>query len=186
MRLVVAVTGSSGVVYGARFLEACRDVGIETELIVSKAAEILIRHEMGKNASALKKLAKKVHEPDDLSAPVASGSYKTDGMVVIPCSMKTLGAIANGIADNLITRAADVTLKQERKLVIVPRETPLNLIHLENMAKLRRAGATILPAMPAFYHKPENISDFVDFVVGRALEMFGVEHRLYKKWGGGR
>jgi 4-hydroxy-3-polyprenylbenzoate decarboxylase len=183
MHLVVAITGSSGVVYGVRLLEECKKLGIETELIVSKAAETLLKLELNKDVAALKKLATKSHAPDDMMAPIASGSYKVDGMVVAPCSMKTLGAIANGISDNLITRAADVTLKQERKLVLVPRETPLNAIHLENMLKLKLAGAIILPAMPAFYHSPKEISDLVDFVVGRILEMFDVEHKLYRKWG---
>lgn len=184
MRLVVAITGSSGVVYGVRLLEACKKLGIETELIISKAAETLLKLELGKSSEELQKLAARSYPQDDMTAPIASGSYRVDGMVVVPCSMKTLGAVANGIADNLITRAADVTLKQNRPLVLVPRETPLNLIHLENMAKLKRAGATILPAAPAYYHKPEKISDLVDFIVGRILEMFGVEHELYRRWKG--
>lgn len=184
VRLVVAITGSSGVVYGVRLLEVCRDLGIDTELIISKSAETILRLELEKKADELEKLASKVYSPDDMTAPIASGSYKTDGMIIAPCSMKTLGAIASGVSDNLITRAADVTLKQERRLVLVPRETPLNLIHLENMAKLKRAGATILPASPAFYIKPREISDLVDFIVGRILEMFGTEHELYSSWEG--
>ncbi len=184
VRLVVAITGSSGVVYGVRLLEVCRDLGIDTELIISKSAETILRLELEKKADELEKLASRVYSPDDLTAPIASGSYKTDGMIIAPCSMKTLGAIASGVSDNLITRAADVTLKQERRLVLVPRETPLNLIHLENMAKLKRAGATILPASPAFYIKPREISDLVDFIVGRILEMFGTEHELYSSWEG--
>jgi len=184
MRLVVAITGSSGVVYGARLLEECKKLGVKTELVVSKAAEKLLELELGKKSEDLKKLATRSYAPDDMTAPIASGSYKTDGMVIAPCSMKTVGAIANGISDNLITRAADVTLKQKRRLVVVPRETPLNLIHLENMAKLTRAGAVVLPAMPAFYQGPKEISDLVDFVVGRILEMFDIEHKLYKRWSG--
>lgn len=184
VRLVAAITGSSGVVYGVRLLEVCRELGIDTELIVSKSAETILELELGKKVDELEKLASVVYSPDDMTAPIASGSYKTDGMVIAPCSMKTLGAIASGISDNLITRAADVTLKQERKLVLVPRETPLNLIHLENMAKLKRAGATILPASPAFYTKPKEISDLIDFIVGRILEMFEVEHELYHRWEG--
>lgn len=184
MRLVAAITGSSGVVYGVRLLEVCRELGIDTELIVSKSAETVLGLELGKKVDELEKLASVVYSPDDMTAPIASGSYKTDGMVIAPCSMKTLGAIASGVSDNLITRAADVTLKQERKLILVPRETPLNLIHLENMAKLKRAGATILPASPAFYTKPKEISDLIDFIVGRILEMFEVEHELYRRWEG--
>lgn len=184
VRLVAAITGSSGVVYGVRLLEVCRELGIDTELIVSKSAETILGLELGKKVDELEKLASVVYSPDDMTAPIASGSYKTDGMVIAPCSMKTLGAIASGVSDNLITRAADVTLKQERKLILVPRETPLNLIHLENMAKLKRAGATILPASPAFYTKPKEISDLIDFIVGRILEMFEVEHELYRRWEG--
>ena len=184
MHLIVAITGSSGVIYGARLLEACRKLGIETDLIISNAAEILLELELGRKAEELQKLATRSYAPDDLTAPIASGSYRVDGMVIAPCSMKTLGAIASGVASDLISRAADVTLKQGRPLVLVPRETPLNLIHLENMVKLKRAGATIIPAAPAFYHKPEKISDLIDFIVGRILETFGVEHGLYRRWEG--
>jgi 4-hydroxy-3-polyprenylbenzoate decarboxylase len=184
MRLVLAITGSSGVVYGVRLLEACRDLGVETDLIISRSAGTLLELELGKRPEDLQGLATRSYQPDDLTAPIASGSYRVDGMVIAPCSMKTLGAVANGFASDLISRAADVMLKQGRPLVLVPRETPLNLIHLENMVKLKRAGATILPAAPAFYHKPEKISDLVDFIVGRILEMFGVEHGLYRRWEG--
>ena len=185
MRLVIAITGCSGVVYGVRLLEACRKLGIETDLIVSAAAQRLLKLELGKSVSELKKLATRSYPPDNLEAPIASGSVHTDGMAIVPCSMKTLGAVASGVADNLITRAADVTLKEGRPLVLVPRETPLNLIHIENMARLKLAGATILPAMPAFYNKPEKISDLVDFIMGRVLDVLGVEHKLYKRWKGG-
>lgn len=184
MHIIIAITGSSGVVYGVRLLEACKKLGVETELIVSRAAETLLELELGKSLKDLQKLVTRNYTPDDLTAPIASGSYRVDGMVIAPCSMKTLGAIASGVADDLILRAADVTLKQNRPLVLVPRETPLSLIHLENMVKLKRAGATILPAAPAFYHKPKEISDLIDFVVGRILELFGVEHKLYQRWEG--
>jgi len=184
MHLIVAITGCSGVVYGVRLLEACRKLGIETDLIVSQAAEKLLKLELGKTIEDVHKLAARNYSQDDLEAPLASGSVKTDGMVIAPCSMKTLGAVASGIANNLITRAADVTLKEGRPLVLVPRETPLSLIHLENMAKLKRAGATILPAMPAFYNKPEGIPALIDFIVGRILDVLGVEHKLYQRWQG--
>jgi 4-hydroxy-3-polyprenylbenzoate decarboxylase len=186
MHLIVAITGCSGVIYGVRLLEACRKLGIETDLIVSQAAEKLLELELGKTIKDIRKLATRNYPQDDLAAPLASGSVKTDGMVIAPCSMKTLGAIASGIADNLITRAADVTLKEGRPLVLVPRETPLNLIHLENMVKLKRAGATILPAMPGFYHKPKEISELIDFIVGRILDVLGVEHKLYRRWQGSK
>jgi 4-hydroxy-3-polyprenylbenzoate decarboxylase len=186
MHLVIAITGCSGVVYGVRLLEACRKLGIETDLIVSQAAEKLLELELGKTIKDIRKLATRNYPQDDLAAPLASGSVKTDGMVIAPCSMKTLGAIASGIADNLITRAADVTLKEGRPLVLVPRETPLNLIHLENMVKLKRAGATILPAMPGFYYKPKEISELIDFIVGRIFDVLGVEHKLYRRWQGSK
>jgi 4-hydroxy-3-polyprenylbenzoate decarboxylase len=182
MRLVIAITGCSGVIYGVRFLEVCRQLGIETDLIVSQAAEYLLKNETGKSAEDLRKLATRSYSPADLTVPLASGSVPTDGMVIVPCSMKTLGAIASGYAADLITRAADVALKQNRPLLLVPRETPLNLIHLENMVKLRRAGATILPAMPAFYHKPKDISGLVDFIIGKILDVLKVEHQLYQRW----
>ena len=184
MHLIIAITGCSGVVYGVRLLEACRKLGIETDLIVSQAAEKLLELELGKTIKDIRKLATRNYSPDNLEAPLASGSVKTDGMVIVPCSMKTLGAIASGIADNLITRAADVTLKEGRPLVLVPRETPLNLIHLENMVRLKLAGATILPAMPGFYHKPKEISELIDFIVGKILDVLDVEHKLYRRWQG--
>ena len=184
MHLVIAITGCSGVIYGVRLLEACRKLGIETDLIVSQAAEKLLELELDKTIKDIRKLATRNYSQDDLAAPLASGSVKTDGMVIAPCSMKTLGAIASGIADNLITRAADVTLKEGRPLVLVPRETPLNLIHLENMVKLKLAGATILPAMPGFYHEPKEISELIDFIVGKILDVLGVEHKLYRRWQG--
>jgi 4-hydroxy-3-polyprenylbenzoate decarboxylase len=184
MHLIIAITGCSGVVYGVRLLEACRKLGVETDLMVSQAAEKILELELGKTIEDVRKLATRNYSQDDLEAPLASGSVKTDGMVIAPCSMKTLGAIASGIADNLITRAADVTLKEGRPLVLVPRETPLNLIHLENMVRLKLAGATILPAMPGFYHEPKEISEMIDFIVGRILDVLGVEHKLYRRWQG--
>ncbi len=184
MHLVIAITGSSGVVYGARLIEVCKELNIETDLVVSRAAETILKFELGKSVEELRGLATRSYSPEDLAAPLASGSYLTDGMAIVPCSMKTLGAIASGVTADLISRAADVALKQNRPLVLVPRETPLNLIHLENMGKLRRAGATILPAMPAFYHKPKAIPDLVDFIVGRILDVLGVEHQLYQRWQG--
>jgi 4-hydroxy-3-polyprenylbenzoate decarboxylase len=184
MHLIIAITGSSGVVYGARLLEVCRQFDIETDLIASKAAGTIVKLELGKSVEEIQKLATRTYSPDELAAPPASGSYRTDGMVIAPCSMKTLGAIASGVTADLISRAADVTLKQNRPLVLVPRETPLNLIHLENMSRLKRAGATILPAAPAFYHEPTTISDLVDFIIGRVLDVLNVEHQLYQRWQG--
>jgi 4-hydroxy-3-polyprenylbenzoate decarboxylase len=132
----------------------------------------------------LEKLAQHVYDVDDLDAPVMSGSFQTDGMVIIPCTMKTLAGIAHGYADNLILRAADVTLKERRKLIVVPRETPLSIVHLRNLLEVAKLGVFVVPAMPAYYHKPEKIDDLVNFVVGKVLDCFNVEHRLFKRWSG--
>jgi len=180
----VAVTGASGVVYGRRLLEVLREKKVETHLIISKAAEKVIENELGMSKKDFAGLTTHVYDMDDLTAPLMSGSFKTDGMVIIPCSMKTLAGIAHGFADNLILRAADVALKEKRRLVVVPRETPLNVVHLRNMLEVAKLGVFVVPAMPAFYCKPEKISDLVDFVVGRVLDCLGVEHSLFKRWSG--
>lgn len=182
MRLVVAITGASGVVYGERLLQVLRKRKVETHLVISKAAEKVIEHELETTKRALEKLASCVYDVEDLRAPIVSGSFKTDGMVVIPCSMKTLAGIAHGYSENLILRAADVTLKEKRKLILVPRETPLNVVHLKNMLDLASQGVFIVPAMPAFYHRPEKIRDLVDFVVGKVLSLLDIEHQLFKPW----
>ncbi|MFQ6073596.1 MAG: UbiX family flavin prenyltransferase [Candidatus Bathyarchaeia archaeon] len=184
LRLIVAITGASGVVYGKRLLEVLREKKVEVHLVVSKAAENVIEHELEMTKRELEKLATHVYDVDDLSAPIVSGSFKIDGMIVVPCSMKTLAGIAHGYSDNLILRAADVTLKEKRKLILVPRETPLSVVHLRNMLDLASQGVSILPAMPAFYHKPGNIEDLIDFVVGKALDLLGTEHELFKRWSG--
>jgi len=182
LRLIIAITGASGVVYGQRLLTVLREKKVETHLIISKAAEQLIKHELKTTKKRLEALASHVYDAEDLTAPIMSGSFKTDGMVIIPCTMKTLAGIAHGYSDNLILRAADVTLKERRRLILVPRETPLNAVHLRNMVELARLGAVIVPAMPAFYHKPQKIEDLVDFVVGKVLDILGVEHKLFKRW----
>jgi len=184
LRLVVAVTGASGVVYGKRFLEALREKKVEIHLIVSKAAEKVIEHELETGVRDLERLATHVYDVDDLASPLTSGSFKTDGMIIIPCSMKTLAGIAHGFADNLILRAADVALKEKRRLVVVPRETPISVVHLRNMLEAARLGVFVVPAMPAFYHEPKKIDDLVDFVVGKVLDCLGIEHRLFKRWSG--
>lgn len=181
----MALTGSSGILYGVRFLEVCRDLKVETDLILSEAGKKILRVETGKEPEEVEKLATRNYEEDELTSPLSSGSYHVDGMVIVPCSMKTLACVANGVASNLITRAADVMLKQGKPLVLVPRETPLSLIHLENLVRVKRAGAVVLPACPAFYHGPRNIGDLVDFVVGKILDVLGVEHHLYHRWGEG-
>ncbi|HKZ95027.1 MAG TPA: UbiX family flavin prenyltransferase [Candidatus Bathyarchaeia archaeon] len=184
LRLVVAISGASGVVYGKRLLEVLKEKKVETHLIVSKAAEKVIEHELEVGRKDIEKLANRAYDVDDLTAPLMSGSFKTDGMVIIPCSMKTLAGITHGFADNLILRAADVTLKEKRRLVVVPRETPLNVVHLRNMLTAAKLGVFVVPAMPAFYHDPKDISDMVDFVVGRVLDCFSIEHKLFRRYSG--
>jgi len=184
LRLVVAVTGASGTIYGKRLLEILHEKKTETHLIVSKAAEKVIKHELGTGKKDLERLATHAYDEDDLTAPLMSGSFKTDGMVIIPCSMKTLAGITHGFADNLILRAADVTLKEKRPLVVVPRETPLSIVHLRNMLEAVEIGVFMVPAMPAFYHRPEKIDDLVNFIVGRVLDCLGIEHRLFKRYSG--
>ena len=182
MKLTIAITGASGVIYGKRLLELLQNKKVETYLVISQAAKKIIKHELGTSEKTLEKLANHVHEVDDWSSPIVSGSFKMDGMVIAPCSMKTLAGIANGFAENVILRVADVALKEKRKLVLMPRETPLNTIHLRNMLALANQGVIIVPAMPAYYHKPKSIEDLVDFVVGRILDVLGIEHNLYQRW----
>ncbi len=182
VKLAIAITGASGVVYGKRLLEVLHNKEIETHLVISNAAKEIIKHELGTSEKTIEKLANHIHEIDDWSSPIVSGSFKTDGMVIVPCSMKTLAGIANGFAENVILRAADVMLKEKRMLILVPRETPLNSIHLKNMLDLANQGVHIVPAMPAYYHKPKKIDDLVDFVVGRILDILEIEHSLYRRW----
>lgn len=182
MRLVVAITGATGAIYGIRLLEALKDRGMESCLVVSKWAERTITAETSHSVDDVRSLSTHWYEPDDLAAPISSGSYATAGMVIAPCSMKTLGAIANGYSDNLVARAADVTMKERRPLVLVPRETPLSAIHLENMLKLARLGVTIMPPMPAFYCNPQSVDDIVNHLVGKVLDVFGVDHNLFRRW----
>jgi 4-hydroxy-3-polyprenylbenzoate decarboxylase len=183
--LIVGISGASGAVYGIKLLETLRkNHNVKTHLVVTKAAWTTIKLETGLSKDDVKKLASFYHKIDDLSAVISSGSFKTQGMAVVPCSMKTLAGIAHGYADNLLLRAADVTLKERRPLVLVPRETPLNIIHLENMLKAAHAGAVILPPAPGFYHKPKTVTDMVNYVVGRILDCFQIEHGLYRRWEG--
>ncbi|MBC8006719.1 MAG: UbiX family flavin prenyltransferase [Prolixibacteraceae bacterium] len=195
--ITLALTGASGMPYGVRLLECLLNAGIRVYLLYSQAAQIVARQEMDLSIPARARDAAEFFStrfgaaPDQLQAfgreewfaPVASGSNPADAMVVCPCTMGTLAAIAAGMADNLIERAADVALKEDRKLVLVVRETPLSAIHLENMLKLSRAGAIILPANPGFYHHPQTTQDLVDFVVARVLDQLGVEHQLMPRWG---
>jgi len=179
MKVVVAITGASGVIYGVRLLEVLKEKGIESPCIISDAAKLIMKHEI-----EAARRPEGCYCEKNIEAPFSSGSSRVDAMVIVPCSMKTLAAIAAGFSSNLITRCADVVLKEKRKLIVVPRETPLNSIHLENMAKLSKIGAVILPAMPAFYHKPKRVADAVDFIVGKILDSLGIENELYKRWEG--
>jgi len=184
MRLIVGISGASGAIYGIRALQALRDLGVETHLVVTDAALETIRLETDFKKADVVELATETHKLADITSKIASGSYQTNGMLVIPCSMKTLAGIASGYSDNLLLRAADVTIKERRRLVLVVRETPLSLIHIENMAAVTRAGAIVLPAMPAFYHRPKTVAALVDQVVGKAFDMLGIEHHLLKRWEG--
>lgn len=185
MRLVVGMTGASGAALGIRLLERLRDVPtVETHLVISRWARQTIRQEATRAASEVASLADHVYHPDDLAAPISSGSFLTDGMIVVPCSMKTLAGIRAGYGDGLVTRAADVTLKERRKLVLVVRETPLSEIHLENMLALARMGVSIVPPVPAFYTMPATIEDVVDNAVSRVLDQFGIAVPGTRRWAG--
>jgi 4-hydroxy-3-polyprenylbenzoate decarboxylase len=184
MEIVVGISGASGVSYGIRLLEVLAEKGIITHLIITGSAKKIIEIETDLLPQDVKMLASRSYEPDDFSAPVASGSHLFDGMTVIPCSMGTLSGIACGSSDTLITRAADVCLKEKRRLVLVPRETPLSLVQLRNMAACAEAGAVVLPACPAFYSRPQSIAELVDVLVGRVLDLLGVENDIYRRWKG--
>lgn len=182
-RLVVGFSGSSAPQIGVALLEALREVGtVESHLIISAGARKTIELELGLEPAEVEKLADVVYDPSDLAAGPSSGSFLTMGMVVAPCSMKTLAAVATGISESLLTRAADVCLKERRRLVLVPRETPLSLIHLRNMETVTLAGATVLPPVPAFYHRPSSIKDLLRHTAGKILDQFGIEHDLFQRW----
>lgn len=181
--IIIGISGASGVQYGIRILETLKRMGkYETHLVVSESAKELIRIETEFSISDVEQLGDHVYGDDDFTAPIASGSHKTKGMVIAPCSMKTLASVAIGMSDTLISRAADVCLKEKRPLILMTRETPLNLIHIENMERAAKAGASILPACPALYPKPRSIDDVINFMAGRALDLLGIEHNLYKRW----
>lgn len=183
-RLIVALTGSSGPHYGVRLLEVLRDVDVEVHLILSAAARKTIEYEMGRDPDQVLTLADVVHDERNIAAPIASGTFLTDGMVVAPCSIRTLSAIANSANDNLVVRAADVCLKERRRLVLVVRETPLHLGHLRLMLQATEAGAVILPPVPGFYHLPKTIDDLVDHTVTKVLDQFGIHLDLIARWEG--
>jgi polyprenyl P-hydroxybenzoate/phenylacrylic acid decarboxylase-like protein len=183
--IVVGITGASGIIYAIRLLEVLQQYPeIRTHLIISRWAEVTLQYETDYTLEAVCALADQVHDNCNLAASVSSGSFRTDGMIVIPASMKSVAGMACGYADDLLIRAADVTIKERRNLVVVPRETPLSVVHLENLLKLARAGAVILPALPGFYHKPETIGDLIDHTIGKLLDQFAIEHKLFTRWEG--
>jgi 4-hydroxy-3-polyprenylbenzoate decarboxylase len=184
-RLIIAITGATGVVYGVRLLEVLRAMpDMETDLVMSDAGVLSLHQEMGMKRGDVEALADAVHHVRDIGAAIASGSAQSDGMVVAPCSMKTLASIAHGLSDNLIARAADVMLKERRRLVLMVRETPLHLAHLRNMTAVTEMGGIIFPPLPSFYHRPESIAEMVDHTLGRVLDLFDVEQSLAPRWAG--
>ncbi len=182
-RLIVGISGASGVAYGLRALDACRDLGVETHLILSRAAALTIAQETELSLAEVQARAAVVHKAGDVGASVASGSFPTLGMIVAPCSVRTMSEIASGVTSSLLTRAADVTLKERRPLVLMVRETPLHLGHLRTMVRLAEMGAVIAPPLPAFYAKPQSLEEMVDQSVGRALDLFGLNWASVKRWG---
>lgn len=182
MRLVIGITGSTGVIYGIRMLEVLKKLKIETHLIMTEWAKKCLVLETSYDLKYVRPLAANYSDDSNMAASVSSGTYKTDGMIVIPCSMKTLSSIANGYDETLVARAAAVTIKESRKLVLCTRETPFSSINLENMLKLAKIGVVILPPIPGFYNKPKTIDDLVNHTVGKCLDQFNIDHKLFKRW----
>lgn len=184
MKIVVGLTGASGSVYAVRLLDVLRNAGCEVHFVASESGWEVLEYECGLTRSDIEGRVHRVYDVHKIGSAIASGSFRMDAMVIVPCSMRTLGSIANGIADNLLMRAADVAMKEGRPLYIVPRETPLSAIHLENMLKLARLGVRIIPAMPGFYHRPQNMDELIDMLVGKICDQIGVEHTLFERWQG--
>jgi flavin prenyltransferase len=182
-RMIVGISGASGVIYGIRALEVLRELGYETHLVMTKSAQITMAHETSIKVAAVAQMASVVHRIDDIGASISSGSFKTMGMIVAPCSIRTLSEIATGVTSTLLTRAADVVLKERRRLVLLTRETPLHLGHLRSMTQLAEMGAVMMPPVPAFYAKLKTIDDMIDHTVGRALDLFDIDCKLVKRWG---
>lgn len=183
MKLIVGMTGATGAAIGVRVLRALKDLDVETHLVISRWARATIELETPYSVQEVIALASKTYSERDQAAAISSGSFRVDGMIVVPCSMKTLAAIRCGYGEGLIARAADVTLKEQRKLVLVPRESPLNAIHLENMLALTRAGAMMMPPMPAFYNHPTSTEDIINHIASRILDQFGLDNNLTRRWG---
>jgi 4-hydroxy-3-polyprenylbenzoate decarboxylase len=182
-RMIVGISGASGIVYGVRMLQALRDAQIETHLVMTKAAQVTLAHEMSMKVADVQALAGVVHRIEDIGASISSGSFKTMGMIVAPCSVRSLSEIATGVTSNLLTRAADVVLKERRRLVLMVRGTPLHLGHLRSMAQVTEMGAIVMPPVPAFYDRPQTIDDIVAHSVGRALDVFDIDNALVRRWG---
>ncbi|HEU4853247.1 MAG TPA: UbiX family flavin prenyltransferase [Telluria sp.] len=184
-RLVVAITGATGAVYGVRLLQHLRALGgIETHVVVSDSAALTLLQETGMQRKDVEALADVAHRYRDVGASIASGSFKSDGMVIAPCSMKTLASVAHGLSDNLIARAADVVLKERRRLVLLVRETPFNLAHLRNMTAVTEMGGIVFPPLPSFYHRPASIDEMVDHTVARVIDLFGIDNAIAPRWQG--
>jgi 4-hydroxy-3-polyprenylbenzoate decarboxylase len=181
-RLVVGISGASGAIYGVRMLEALRDAGVETHLVMSRSAEITLAHETSFKVAEVRALATHWHQQTDIGAGISSGSFRAMGMVVAPCSVRSMSEIASGVTSGLLTRAADVTLKERRILALLVRETPLHLGHLRTMTQLAEMGAIIAPPLPAFYARPSSLEDMVDHSIGRVLDLFGIESGLTRRW----
>ncbi|MBN9038165.1 MAG: UbiX family flavin prenyltransferase [Rhizobiales bacterium] len=184
MRLVVGISGASGAIYGVRLLELLRTLDVEAHLVMSRTAQITIAHELGMKPGEVRALAAACYDNEDVAAPIASGSFRTRGMIVAPCSMRSLAEIANGVAASLLTRAADVALKERSKLVLMARETPLHLGHLRNMVAATEMGAIICPPVPAFYARPQTIDELVDHTLVRVLDLFGFDAKPIRRWEG--
>lgn len=182
-RLIVGISGASGVVMGVRLLELLREAGVETHLVMSTGAQITLAYETSLKVRQVEALASVRYNVDDIAAAISSGSFRTDGMIIVPCSMRTLAEVASGVTTTLLTRAADVVLKERRRLVMVVRETPLHLGHLRNMAAVTEMGAVVYPPVPAFYAKPASIDEMIDHSLGRALDLFGIDLPVVRRWG---
>ena len=181
-KIVVGITGASGSVYAVRLIDVLREQSIEVHAVITDSGQRVLDYECGVTMEELSRRVDVLYPNTDVGAAIASGSFRMDAMVVLPCSMKTAGAIAHGVTDDLLTRAADVTLKEGRRLLLVPRETPMHEIHLENLLRLARAGAVIMPAAPGFYHRPETLDDLVNMMVGKILDRLGIEAELFTRW----
>jgi len=182
-RMIVGISGASGVIYGVRLLQLLRNAGVQTHLVMSKTAELTFTYETTLKIADVKTLAHETHAIDDMAASISSGSFRTMGMIVAPCSMRSMSEISSGVTTTLLTRAADVTLKERRKLVLLVRETPLHTGHLRSMTALSEMGAIIAPPVPAFYAKPETLEDMVDHTVGRVLDLFDIDVGVAHRWG---